>query len=651
MANFQFAQLQEFSLAGSGAIIGATTIVLKSMLDIDGNPLTMAGAFGNIGFGTLSPGNGALEEQISFTGLTNNANGTVTLTGVSSVTFLDPYTATSGLLKTHAGSTPFIISNTSGFYNKFPAKDNDETITGQWTFDNTPIVPGVVSDASTTVKGVSKLSAAPDVASNPIAVGANVWVAYAVDSVGTDAYAITPTPAIASYTAGQVFTFKAGTANTGPATLNVSGLGAKIIKKAGASSIGGNSTTQFDITLTGGTTYRYTYDGTGTDPAITATSIPTGAKLIIAGQNFTASNNGTFTVTGSGANYFEVTNASGVVESNKTLGNGYINNTVSDLSTGDILLNQISVLEYDGVYMQLTSPRNTIIAVNKYTTVSTSIGSSTTQFDITLTGGTTYRYTWDSTGTDPSLSLANNPIGSLMNFQAQNFTAANNGIFVVTGAGTNYVEVTNASGVAESNKTIGTGYVVKSGTSGWTKPSGLKYVMVEVQAGGGGGGAAGSGSSGEEGGSGGGGGGYSRKLIPASSLNLIEYYIVGAGGIGGISGAGDSGKNSAFGGHASASAGGGGLENSGAGGAGGIGSGGDINSGGTAGGGSNGSAGVGLSGGASVLGGGGQGGRQSNGGAGQVYGGGGGGGNTAGGGGATNGGAGADGIVIVTEYF
>jgi len=651
VANFQFAQLQEFSLAGSGAIIGATTIVLKSMLDIDGNPLTMAGAFGNIGFGTLSPGNGALEEQISFTGLTNNANGTVTLTGVSSVTFLDPYTATSGLLKTHAGSTPFITSNTSGFYNKFPAKDNDETITGQWTFNNTPIVPGVVSDASTTVKGVSKLSAAPDVASNPIAVGANVWVAYAVDSVGTDAYAITPTPAIASYTAGQVFTFKAGTANTGPATLNVSGLGAKIIKKAGASSIGGDSTTQFDITLTGGTTYRYTYDGTGTDPAITATSIPTGAKLIIAGQNFTAANNGTFTVTGSGANYFEVTNASGVVESNKTLGNGYINNTVSDLSTGDILLNQISVLEYDGVYMQLTSPRNTIIAVNKYTTVSTSIGSSTTQFDITLTGGTTYRYTWDSTGTDPSLSLANNPIGSLMNFQAQNFTAANNGIFVVTGAGTNYVEVTNASGVAESNKTIGTGYVVKSGTSGWTKPSGLKYVMVEVQAGGGGGGAAGIGSSGEEGGSGGGGGGYSRKLIPASSLNLIEYYIVGSGGIGGIGGAGGSGKNSAFGGHASASAGGGGLENAGVGGAGGIGSGGDINSGGTAGGGSNGAAGIGLSGGASVLGGGGQGGRQSNGGAGQVYGGGGGGGNTAGGGGATNGGAGADGIVIVTEYF
>lgn len=54
---------------------------------------------------------------------------------------------------------------------------------------------------------------------------------YAVDSVGTDDYAITPTPAITAYVAGQEFTFKAGTANTGACTLAVSGLTAKTIKK------------------------------------------------------------------------------------------------------------------------------------------------------------------------------------------------------------------------------------------------------------------------------------------------------------------------------------------------------------------------------------------------------------------------------------
>jgi microcystin-dependent protein len=128
-------QLQPFSLAGAGAVSGATSIILKSMKDIDGNSLTMATSFGTKGYGTLEPGNNTLEEQISFTGLVNNANGTTTLTGVKSVTFGEPYTETSGLAKTHAGSSTFVISNTSGYYGEFAIKQNDEDITGYW---NTP---------------------------------------------------------------------------------------------------------------------------------------------------------------------------------------------------------------------------------------------------------------------------------------------------------------------------------------------------------------------------------------------------------------------------------------------------------------------------------------------------------------------------------
>ena len=131
---FKFAQLQTFTLAGSGAVIGATSIILNSMTDIDGNPLTMSGTFGSIGFGTLDPGSGTSEEQISFTGLVNNANGTVTLTGVCNIGFTYPYTSTSGLLKTHVGGAKFIISNTSGFYDKLTSKSDDETITGLWDF-------------------------------------------------------------------------------------------------------------------------------------------------------------------------------------------------------------------------------------------------------------------------------------------------------------------------------------------------------------------------------------------------------------------------------------------------------------------------------------------------------------------------------------
>lgn len=91
----------------------------------------------------------------------------------------------------------------------------------------------------------------------------------------------------------------------------------------------GDNTTQFDITNPAGTTFRYTYDGTGTNPGITALTAPIGATVYIYGATFaTAANNGTFTVTGSGANYFEVTNASGGVESNRTIGtstsNGFL---------------------------------------------------------------------------------------------------------------------------------------------------------------------------------------------------------------------------------------------------------------------------------------------------------------------------------------
>jgi hypothetical protein len=54
---------------------------------------------------------------------------------------------------------------------------------------------------------------------------------YAPDTSSTDAYVITPSPAITSYKVGQEFTFKAVTANTDGATLNVNGLGAKTIVK------------------------------------------------------------------------------------------------------------------------------------------------------------------------------------------------------------------------------------------------------------------------------------------------------------------------------------------------------------------------------------------------------------------------------------
>lgn len=72
--------------------------------------------------------------------------------------------------------------------------------------------------------------------------------------------------------------------------------------------------TNYNVTNPSGTTFRYTYGGTGADPYITSDTVPVGASVVFGSTNFAAGNQGTFTVTGSGANFIEVDNASGVVE-------------------------------------------------------------------------------------------------------------------------------------------------------------------------------------------------------------------------------------------------------------------------------------------------------------------------------------------------
>lgn len=92
-----------------------------------------------------------------------------------------------------------------------------------------------------------------------------------------------------------------------------------------------------------------------------------------------------------------------------------------------------------------------------------SLGNSTTQIDISNPGGTTFRYTYDTTGRNPGFGYAWPPIGDFLRFNAQNFNAVNNGTFAITGNASNYatwyVDVVNAAGSAETDKTIGTGSI------------------------------------------------------------------------------------------------------------------------------------------------------------------------------------------------
>jgi hypothetical protein len=105
---------------------------------------------------------------------------------------------------------------------------------------------------------------------------------YASTSVGTDAYAITITPAITAYASGQRFRFKADVANTGGATLDVSGLGAKTILKQ-------NDTALATGDIEAGQIVECVYDGTSMQMVSQTASTPSNLDY----QEFKAS--GTWT--------------------------------------------------------------------------------------------------------------------------------------------------------------------------------------------------------------------------------------------------------------------------------------------------------------------------------------------------------------------
>jgi len=122
-------------------------------------------------------------------------------------------------------------------------------------------------DSSTSVKGIGRVSVAPVAPATPIFVGDNDGrvptqaendallgtsgapstsnryvtasdesrnyniVAYAASSTGTDSYAITLSPVPTAYTTGMLLSFRADVANTGTASLNVNGLGARTLNK------------------------------------------------------------------------------------------------------------------------------------------------------------------------------------------------------------------------------------------------------------------------------------------------------------------------------------------------------------------------------------------------------------------------------------
>lgn len=266
----------------------------------------------------------------------------------------------------------------------------------------------------------------------------------------------------------------------------------------------GSGGTEVDITELSGPYSRFTYNGTGADPNF-HNMCKVGENVTISGSNFDPGNVGTFEITASGTDYFEVLN-SGTDESNIVLdssnyiyvavgdhdhtyaeGNMYLANgitfpmrvngevgtkgnvTGSDLfgcprgNKINLYKGKLYVADYKigskrfQNHVQMSSPLLGIVTlvdgdhVQKYSGNLTN--TTLTEIAVTNPYADIHRYTWTETGFDPSFDLIT--VGATVTVPATDLSSGNEGDFVVTAVGTNFFEVDNSSGVVETD-TVGT---------------------------------------------------------------------------------------------------------------------------------------------------------------------------------------------------
>ena len=134
---------ETYYLSGSGVSATQSTINLTKFgytkPDATYQKFTMTN-FGSLGCGTIQPGNqSGKQEFVSFTGITQNTDGSAQLTGViRGLERFSPYSASTTLQATHYGSASFVVSNSPPcFYENYVTINNAETISSTKTFVST----------------------------------------------------------------------------------------------------------------------------------------------------------------------------------------------------------------------------------------------------------------------------------------------------------------------------------------------------------------------------------------------------------------------------------------------------------------------------------------------------------------------------------
>lgn len=116
-----------------------TTVTLSSFKEpISNIAYTMSYLNSSIEYATIDPQNTTSKEFVSFTGITQNADGTALLTGVTrGLSPSYPFTASSTFRTAHSGQSIFILSNPPQLYNQFYNLSNVSTSTNTLIFAST----------------------------------------------------------------------------------------------------------------------------------------------------------------------------------------------------------------------------------------------------------------------------------------------------------------------------------------------------------------------------------------------------------------------------------------------------------------------------------------------------------------------------------
>lgn len=205
------------------------------------------------------------------------------------------------------------------------------------------------SDAATSAAAAATSATAAAASAAAVASDVNIWAGTAS---GVDTILLTPSDALSSYSTGMKVRFVSAGAGTGAATINISSLGAKTLKKQGGDALIAN-----DIPATA--IIEATYDGT--DFFLdTGTATIKKATLIneISGSNIASA--ATTDISAATGNYIHITGSTGPITSFGTVSAGAERTLVFD-STPSITHNVTSLIMPNGLNRTMVADDKMII--------------------------------------------------------------------------------------------------------------------------------------------------------------------------------------------------------------------------------------------------------------------------------------------------